>query len=162
MTRMFNRVFIGTAILLIGIGGLLVRKTSLTAKTELALHFRNQGTGLANVTWSLPQSLAASPTSIDFGNVKIGQASAAITITLSTTSGIAFSSVALAGPNANEFSFTNACPAVLNVNQSCSLTVKFAPQVLGPGAASLTVGFSGLAPFAPTNVHILVAQLKQT
>src|SRR5882724_933057 len=156
-----NRAFIVVALLLIGIGGSLLHHRRTAYKTELALHFTNGGTGMANVTWSLPQILAASPTSIDFGNVVVGQVSAPITITLSTTSGIAFSSVVLAGPSANEFSFTNACPAVLNINQSCSLTVKFAPQVLGPGAASLTVNFSGLAPFAPTNLHILVAQLKQ-
>src|SRR5882724_1063819 len=158
-----NRAFIVIALLLMGICGLLVRKnTTGIAKTELALQFTNQGTGMANVTWSLPpQTLGVSPTSVNFGNVVVGQVSAPITITLSTTSGIALGSPVLGGPNANEFSFTNACPAVLNINQSCSLTVKFAPQVLGPGAASLTVNFSGLAPFAPSNLHILVARLKQ-
>lgn len=127
--------------------------------TALALNFTNHGTGPAHITWALPQDLATSPTSVNFGNVAVGQVSAPFTITLSTISGIAFGAFAMGGPNATEFSFTNACPVILNANKNCSLTVTLAPKTLGPKSASLTVGFAGLIPGAPSNLHIIISQI---
>lgn len=100
------------------------------------------GTGVAA---ALPAP-TLSVTSVDFGNQDINTASAAKTLTItnsSSTDVLTRTSIAIAGPNASEYSVddttANACTASLSASSSCDVSIKFLPTAAGPRTADLTV-----------------------
>jgi len=88
---------------------------------------------------SLPVSL--NPTSLAFGNARIGVTTSPHTITLTNNSGSAmnFSSIGFASTNSAEFSQNNTCGSSLSNNAACTITSAFTPQALGPRSATLTI-----------------------
>jgi hypothetical protein len=96
------------------------------------------GTGLQ------PPVLSVSPSSLSFGNVVLGQSSAAQTVTVTNGSGAAAGSLGLSA--APPFSLTlNTCPGSLATGASCTVGVIFQPTVYGKFTGALTVNFAGAA-----------------
>jgi hypothetical protein len=81
---------------------------------------------------------------IDFGTVKIGNTSAAMTVTLTnnTNASIAFASAALSGTNKADYAVTTAgCSPNIVVGTPCVVSIKFTPTVVAPPSevATLTI-----------------------
>jgi hypothetical protein len=85
--------------------------------------------------------VSLSPTSLGFGNQNVGATSAAQTVTLTNTgtAALTINSIAVSGTNAGDFAQTNNCPASLNVNAACTISVTFTPSATGTRTASVTV-----------------------
>ena len=88
--------------------------------------------------------LPAGGTTLDFGTVQIGTTSAGQTVTLTnnTAGNIAFTSAALSGTNAADYSVSTAgCSPNIVVGTPCVVTVKFTPTVAAPPSevAKLTI-----------------------
>ena len=100
-----------------------------------------------------PLSLTLSPSTLNFGFLQVGLTSPAQTVTVSNVSNhsVTFTSIAASG----DFSESNNCPGTLTMNQSCSITVDFAPTAAGlrsgaitlkdnsPGSPQQTIALSG-------------------
>lgn len=87
---------------------------------------------------------AVSPTSRDFGTVLLGATSAEQTFTISNTGAgtitINPTDIVLSGADAAEFVFSNITEtAVLDLNESVTFTVAFAPQSEGAKSALITI-----------------------
>jgi hypothetical protein len=82
-------------------------------------------------------TLAASPTSLSFGNENTGSTSAAQTVTISNTGSAAatLSAVSASAP----FGQTNTCGSTLAAGASCTASVTFAPTAAGSDSGNLTV-----------------------
>jgi Carbohydrate binding module (family 6)/F5/8 type C domain/Abnormal spindle-like microcephaly-assoc'd, ASPM-SPD-2-Hydin len=95
-------------------------------------------------------ALAASPSSLSFGNQVTGSASAAKTVTVSNpnSSAVTVSSVSVTGP----FAETSTCGASIAADGSCTVSVTFAPTAAGAATGSLTVASS--APGSPLTVAL--------
>ena len=97
-----------------------------------------------------------SPTSLSFGNQKVGTVSASKTVILTNTAEVplAITGISITG----EFEVTNNCPSTLAAGATCTLGVKFAPTQLGGLAGTVTVhdNWSGSA------VHPQTVQLGGT
>jgi hypothetical protein len=97
-----------------------------------------------------------SPTSLSFGNQKVGTVSASKTVILTNTAEVplAITGISITG----EFEVTNNCPSSLAAGATCTLGVKFAPTQLGGLAGTVTVhdNWSGSA------VHPQTVQLTGT
>ncbi len=99
------------------------------------------GTGLAPI-------LTLAPTSLSFGTQPVGVTSGTQTVTL-TNAGSALlnlTGIAITGSNSSNFGFfvkgTNPCPlpsGTLIAGASCTISVDFAPQALGPVSAMLSI-----------------------
>jgi len=88
--------------------------------------------------------LAASPPLVAFGNVTVGQASAAVPLTITNGGGAAATSLALANSNAGEFVMSgNTCTTTLGAGASCTLSVTYAPGAAGNDSATLTFTYAG-------------------
>jgi hypothetical protein len=97
-----------------------------------------------------------SPTSLSFGNQKVGTVSASKTVILTNTAEVplAITGISITG----EFELTNNCPSTVAAGATCTFTVKFAPTQLGGLAGTVTVhdNWSGSA------VHPQTVQLTGT
>ena len=95
-------------------------------------------------------ALTASPSSVSFGNVTVGQTSAAQTVTVSNpgSTSASISQLSVSGP----FSPTSTCGATLGAGASCTVSVKFAPTAAGAASGTLTVASS--APNGPLSVPL--------
>jgi hypothetical protein len=96
-------------------------------------------------------TLAASPTSLSFETVTVGQ-SATTTTTLSNTSN---TSVTISQINSNSSAFQTSgisVPMTLNAGQSATLTVTFVPAAAGVQSGTITVTSNGSN--SPTNISV--------
>jgi hypothetical protein len=113
----------------------------------LYVHF-NRETATATLTGSaVAPSGTVSPASFTFGNVQLGQTSAAQTVTLSNA-GIGPLTVGAInfGGAAAGFTQSNTCPATLAVSANCVISVMFAPNgTAGARTATLSVVAGGRA-----------------
>ena len=77
------------------------------------------------------------PGSLDFGNVRVGQASSPRTVTLTNTGGstLNVTSVAVSG----DYSQTNVCGNTLGPGSSCTIQVTFRPGATGTRTGTLSV-----------------------
>ena len=94
-----------------------------------------KGTGVTAAT-----AVTVAPTGLSFGNVTVGNVSSpqGVTITNTGTSTLNITGISASG----DFSQTNTCSAllnVLNVGQSCNVSVTFAPTVSGSRTGFLTI-----------------------
>ncbi|HEY6271216.1 MAG TPA: choice-of-anchor D domain-containing protein [Terriglobales bacterium] len=82
--------------------------------------------------------IALAPSSLNFGNVKVGQTSAPQTVTVTNvaTHAVNIQSVRTSKPAYHE---TNTCGTSLAAKSSCTLMVTFAPNNTGTQTASLAV-----------------------
>ncbi|HLI77391.1 MAG TPA: choice-of-anchor D domain-containing protein, partial [Acidobacteriaceae bacterium] len=91
--------------------------------------------------WALqlpqPPTATPSPAALAFANQDVGTTSAAQTVTLSNTGGmaLAISSITVAAP----YSQTNTCGTSLAAGASCTINVTFSPTVAGNAPATLTI-----------------------
>lgn len=92
-----------------------------------------------------PPAYSVSPTSLAFGSVERGSASAARTVTIANTGSapLVIDRIALAGDDADQFSRINNCPATLPAAGSCTVKVVFEPTTLGNKDAKLRVNAGG-------------------
>jgi hypothetical protein len=102
-------------------------------------------------------AVSLNPTSVSFGNQKVGIDSTAQTVTLtnSGTTPLSISSIALTGTNAADFAQTNTCPGSTNTlaaGSSCTITITFTPGATGARSASLT--FTDNAADSPQTVAL--------
>jgi hypothetical protein len=120
------------------------------------------GTGTGSRVWGAGVVAAVSPTTITFPNTTRGTASAAQTVTLTTSQSLSSIAVAFSGTNASNFrrstSSAGTCGTTLTAGSSCTINVEFAPPTGGTasnrtatmtvsatGAAAMTVSLSGRA-----------------
>ena len=96
------------------------------------------GTGIAQV--AAPPIITATPSTLDFGSVLVGQTSPAQTVTVKNISSNATSigQITPAGPDAGSFSVTaDACSNTsLAAGQTCQASVTFSPSSTTPGIVS--------------------------
>jgi hypothetical protein len=92
-------------------------------------------------TGSIPPAVSLSPTSIDFGTQIVGTESLYQPVTLTNTGGgpLTINSIALTGTNPAQFVSLVNCPGNLAAGTSCTISVRFYPQVVGSAAAKLTI-----------------------
>jgi hypothetical protein len=94
------------------------------------------GNGLA------PASLHIAPTLKDFGSVAAGSGGLILSLSVSNTGAVASGAVtaSVTGVNASAFTIvSSSCTGALPAGGTCVVSVRFAPTVLGPLAASLVV-----------------------
>ncbi len=86
-----------------------------------------------------------SPIGVNFGNQKVGTASAAAPITLSNigASAVSITQVAIAGANPGDFTQTNDCGNSVPAHGSCTISVKFKPTAPGARSAAVSVTDNG-------------------
>jgi phosphodiesterase/alkaline phosphatase D-like protein len=86
-------------------------------------------------------AVTLSPTSVAFAVTKLGSTSAgtAVTLTNSGTGALSITSITITGTNPADFTRTTTCGASLAAGSSCTITVKFSPQVVGARAAAISV-----------------------
>jgi hypothetical protein len=87
---------------------------------------------------------AVSPTSLRFGSVALGTASAPLNATLSNNGAAAFSvsSISLTGTGASWFAQSNNCPASLAPGAFCTISVTFTPEAAVSKSAKLSIATS--------------------
>ncbi|MBR7837969.1 discoidin domain-containing protein [Actinospica durhamensis] len=97
-----------------------------------------------------PGALAASSTSLSFGDVASGAKSSAqsVTITNPGSTAVSVSSVSVTGA----FTQTNTCGGSIAANGSCTVSVTFAPTSGGPLTGTLSVATS--APGSPLTIAL--------
>jgi hypothetical protein len=88
--------------------------------------------------------ISASPLSLDFGVLTVGQ-SAERSVTLTSTGAVAarVDTVGLLGAQAAQFSTTGCAGQTLAPGASCTVTVRYAPTQVGAAAATLRIAHSG-------------------
>jgi Abnormal spindle-like microcephaly-assoc'd, ASPM-SPD-2-Hydin len=119
---------------------------SLTATTSVQLTVTSNGAAPA---------VTLSPTSLAWGGVVVGQASAAKTVTLtnSGTATLSISSIATTGDFAIATNTAkNACKATVAAGASCTVKVTFTPTQVGARTGSLL--FTDNAPGSPQSVAL--------
>jgi len=94
---------------------------------------------------SVVPAVSLSAASLSFGSQTVGTTSTPQTLTV-TNSGpgqLTITAVSIAGTNPGDFSQTNNCVAILPVNGTCTVTVKFQPTATGSRVAAITVTDNG-------------------
>jgi hypothetical protein len=110
------------------------RTGSLTVSTSMG----NASASLTGI--GITQGLSFNPGSLTFNPLPVGLTSTLpVTITNVGTSPVTFSSIAPAG----DFGQTNNCPAMLQANASCTITVSFTPTQQGTRSGNITLQDDG-------------------
>lgn len=108
-----------------------------------------QAVALSGAAAAAPAAVAAAvtltPASLSFADQATGTASAPQTITL-TSSGAAALTIAAIGIS-GDFAQTNNCPAMLDADQNCAITITFTPTASGSRTGTLSI--SDNAPNSP-------------
>jgi ricin-type beta-trefoil lectin protein/centrosomal CEP192-like protein/HYDIN/CFA65/VesB family protein len=113
------------------------RAASLVLQTNVGA----QAIALSGTGFGTPQAVL-SLTSLNFGNVGLGVASPAQTVTLSNTQGTAaltLTSVTVGGASPGDYVVLNSCGSSIAAGASCSLSLQFKPTTLGPRPATLVI-----------------------
>lgn len=89
--------------------------------------------------------ITVSPTSINFGDQKVGTTSSAAPVTLSNvgSTAVTITAISIVGTNAGDFAETNNCGKTLAGNSSCTIKVTFTPTATGARSASLSITDNG-------------------
>ena len=97
--------------------------------------------------------LTRKPTSLDFRKVRVGSASAPLTVTLSNGNAvpIAINGVTISGKEAADFSpDASACGSSLGANSACAIATTFTPSTTGGRGATLAITTGG----APSQINV--------
>lgn len=108
----------------------------LLANQQYALSAGGAAPATGTIQYSVAE-IALSPTSLDFGDQRVGSSSAAQTVQLSNP-GNAPLSVGSIGTT-GDFSQTNTCPASLPGGSQCTISITFTPSTTGTRSGTLTV-----------------------
>lgn len=86
-----------------------------------------------------------SPTSVNFGNQKVGTSSVPIPITLKNVGSVTLtiSQITIKGTNTDDFSQTNDCGNSVPAHGQCKITVTFTPSAKGQRSAKVSVSDDG-------------------
>ncbi len=97
-----------------------------------------------------PAAFTISPTSTDFGSVGTGTQTAFRTFTITNTGGqpSGTMTVSLTGAQASQFNFVSGCTGTLAAGASCTVQVRFAPNINGNAAANLVVAAGPISAIA--------------
>ena len=97
-----------------------------------------------------PPKISASPKSVNFGSVQVGDTSSPKIITIKNTgvSDLVISDINITGTNAGEFNQTNGCSTITSGN-SCTINATFTPTTPS-GAKSATISISSNDSKKPT------------
>ncbi|HKW63310.1 MAG TPA: choice-of-anchor D domain-containing protein [Candidatus Acidoferrum sp.] len=80
------------------------------------------------------------PTSLSFGNQRVGTSSAAQNVTLTNSGNATLTlGIAITGANSGDFSQTNTCGASITAGANCSISATFKPTATGNRTASVTI-----------------------
>jgi hypothetical protein len=92
-------------------------------------------------TLTVTPAAVASPTSLRFGNLAVGQTSPPLNVTLTNkgVTAVSVSSISLIGTNAAWFTQTSNCPASLPAGASCTIGVTFRPLAVSTRTAKLSI-----------------------
>lgn len=111
----------------------------------------------------LAQTAGISPSSLAFGNQPAAVASAPKTVTLTNSSGtaLAISSITVSGIHASNFYQVNNCGNSLAANTSCTITVEVVPSEAGVRTANLVIndnapGSPQTVPLSATGTHDII------
>jgi hypothetical protein len=111
-----------------------------TGKVLVAGGLSSGTTALASTELYDVPAVGLSATTLDYGNETIGISSVAQTVTLTNNLPTAVTaSIAVSGPNANDFAQTNTCSTILGPGTTCSISVTFTPAAVGNRSASVTI-----------------------
>jgi hypothetical protein len=91
--------------------------------------------------------LAVSPSTLTFGNVSVNTTATQVVTVVNTglvPALVRAPTLGTPGANANQFGFTNNCPASLSSGSSCTISVRFTPTSTGGKAATLSVNTSNV------------------
>jgi len=104
----------------------------------------NPHAGTAVVQTVQAPTVNISPTSLNFGNQKVGTTSAPMTAKLTNRGAgtLLISSISWSG---NDFLFSNNCGSSLAQNKSCTFTVTFKPTKTGPRTGAITITDNALS-----------------
>ncbi len=104
------------------------------------------GSQVVNLTGS-GISMSSSVSTLAFGNVAVGSASAPlpVTVTNTTGAGMPINSISIGGvQDFSEFTQTNNCPPVLSAGANCTVQVTFAPIRLGATTYPILTVYFGM------------------
>ena len=102
-----------------------------------------------------PPPLQLTPASLTFGNQTVGTPSApqVVTLTNSTATTITITTIIMElGLNPGDFGQTNNCPATLEAEANCQITIIFKPNGVGPKSAGLLVTDTSPVPNQSVNM----------
>jgi len=86
----------------------------------------------------MPPAVTLGPTSLNFGNLALGETSVAKTIWLKNSGTALLNVTNIALSDSNNFAWSSTCGSVLAKSQGCNLLVTFAPKTLGRLTGSYT------------------------
>lgn len=88
-----------------------------------------------------PAAVSLTHTNLPFGSINYGSSSNSATVTLTNTGGstLSISSIAVTGPGASSFIFSNNCGPTIASGGTCTIHGHFAPQTSGPLSAAVTI-----------------------
>ena len=91
--------------------------------------------------FGIPLPVGLSSTSLSFGAVNVGTSSGSQSVLVTNQGGntITFTSIAVTGPNASSFVFSNNCGTSLGSGASCSISGHFTPTAIGALTAAITL-----------------------
>ena len=143
------------------LAAVLVFAAAAQPHVNLAINFTNTGKGSAYIHWSLPPGLTNTPSSLNFGTVKVG-ASATLNLMLLNDGAIQIQlqPLSITGTDAQDFSFLSQCPEYLNVSEQCQVDVTFKPHDIGAHNAALNIPFAGMGINAPASMQITITKLQ--
>lgn len=81
------------------------------------------------------------PSSLNFGTIKVGHSSTpqSVTLTNTGTTALTIGNVSVSGANAHDFVKSSGCPSSLAPHNSCVISVTFTPSATGSRSANLTL-----------------------
>ena len=127
--------------------------TPTTAVTDVANYTITGGGATMSIVLSgtgvtpAAASLSASPTTLSFGSVTVGQSSSPRTVTITNGGTANASGLTMTNGNALEFVVSNStCGTSLAMGASCTLDVTYTPSGAGADGANLTFSYSGGSP----------------
>ncbi len=107
-------------------------RTLTLTPSNIQIPVTGQPEPVATLTW-------AGPSTGNFGSATLGSTSASSQIATLTNTGLVALSVASVGTDNSDFAAASACPASLDVNASCTITLTFKPSAVGARTGNLIV-----------------------
>jgi hypothetical protein len=125
----------------------VVFKPANSGSRQATLSIPNNTLGLTQsvALFGLGTFLSLTPSSLNFGNVQVGQTSPPQNITLANTgtNSIGLVPIVIEGANTADFSQTNNCGASIAGGNNCAITVTFTPTATGARNGAVVVRDNG-------------------
>jgi phosphatidylserine/phosphatidylglycerophosphate/cardiolipin synthase-like enzyme len=101
-------------------------------------------TSTTTTTSPASSQLTLSASSLAFNSVTTGRTSAAQTVTLSSTGGLAVSITGITVSDATDYALTNTCGSSLNQSATCAIGVTFTPKSAASLPATISIASNGV------------------